>query len=96
VNSTVDQPWLRRALAIVVVLALLAPVFAWAAGEVGYTEPFEHAAEDTGAADAAEPSPSLFSGYAVFGLGHLGTLLSALVGAALALAGAYGLARLAD
>ena len=91
----VDRPWLRRAVAVVVVLAVLAPAFAWGAQQVGYTEPFEHAAAETGAADDAEPAPSLFSGYGL-GLGHLGTALSALVGAALALALAYGLARLGD
>lgn len=92
----VDRPWVRRAVAVVVVaLAVLAPAFAWGAQQVGYTEPFEHAVAETGAADDAEPAPSLFSGYGL-GVGYLGTALSALVGGAAALAVAYGLASLAD
>lgn len=88
-------PWLRRALAAVVVLALLAPVFAWGANAVGYSEPLENAAEQTGAADDAEPSPSLFADYGLPGLGGaLGTLAAAIVGSAVTLAAVVGFGRL--
>lgn len=94
---TLQEPWVRRALAVVVVLALLAPVFAWGANMVGYSEPLENAAEQTGAADDAQSSPSLFAGYSLPGLGSgLGTLGAALVGAALTLAAVVGLGRLVE
>jgi len=97
VSATVRKPWVQRALAVVVVLALLAPVFAWGASAVGYSEPLENAAEATGAADDAEQTPSLLSGYALPGLGGgLGTLGAALVGSALTLAVVLGLVRLLD
>lgn len=90
-----DEPWVGRALAVVFALALLAPVFAWAAGAVGYAEPLDHAAEATGATDDARTVlPGLFPGYAVPGLGSgVGTLLAALAGTGLTLALAVGLGR---
>jgi cobalt/nickel transport protein len=80
------------------VLVVLAPVFAWAAGAVGYAEPLEHAAEATGAADAATSiAPALLPDYSVPGLGgSLGTLLSAVVGTALTLGVAVGAGRLLE
>jgi len=90
-------PWFRSALAALVVLALLAPVFAWASGAVGYTEPLEHAAEATGAADDATAAPSVVSGYALSGLpAGVGTLISALAGTALTLVVAFGAGRLLE
>lgn len=93
-----EEPWVRRALLVVLVLALLAPVFAWTAGAVGYSEPLENAAEATGATDDAETLlPGLLPDYSVPGLGPgLGTLGSALAGTALTLAVALGLGRLLD
>ncbi|MEF8825795.1 MAG: metal transporter, partial [Halapricum sp.] len=50
-------------------MALLAPVFAWAAGQVGYTEPLELAAEETGATDDADPvTTGPFPDYSVPGV----------------------------
>ncbi len=90
-----ERDWFRAALAALFVLALLAPVFAWASGAVGYTEPLEHAAEATGAAGDATASPSVFAGYALPGLpAGVGTFVSALVGGALTLAVAFGAGRL--
>ncbi len=86
----------RRPLAALLVLAVLAPVFGWAAGQVGYAEPLENAAEATGATDDAEavgtaPLPD----YGVPGLGSAtGTFVSAVVGTALTLLVAVGLGRL--
>ncbi|WP_247005864.1 PDGLE domain-containing protein [Halorientalis litorea] len=91
--------WLRdtRVLAVValVVLVALAPVFAWAAGQVGYAEPLENAAEETGAADDARPvHDGLLPDYGVPGLGSAaGTLVAAAVGTALTLAVATGIGR---
>ena len=88
--------WLPRALAVLLLLALLAPVFGWAAGAVGYAEPLENAAEATGAVDSAEavgiaPMPD----YGVAGLGSAaGTFVSALVGTALTLVVAGAIGRL--
>ena len=82
--------WQRRALATLFGLVLLTPAFGWA------SEQMDNAAELAGAASQAEPTAlSLFSGYAIPGLGpHLGTLGAALVGTALTLALALGLAQL--
>lgn len=91
-----ERRWLRRALAIVVVLALLAPVFGVAAERVGYTEPIEEAAETTGASGAADPvATEPFPDYSVPGLpGPLGTLVSALLGSVVVLTIALVVGRL--
>jgi cobalt/nickel transport protein len=90
-----ERAWLRPALAGLLALVVLAPLFAWAAGAVGYTEPLEVAAEATGAADDATASPSALPGYVVPGAdGPLGTLLAALVGTGLTLLVAFGAGRL--
>ncbi|WP_225333226.1 PDGLE domain-containing protein [Halomicrobium urmianum] len=88
--------WLPRALAVLLVLALLAPVFAWAAGQVGYAEPLENAAEATGATEHAESlHEGLFPDYGVPGMdASSGTFVSAVVGTALTLAAAAGIGRL--
>jgi len=88
--------WLLPALAVLVALTLLAPVFGWAAGAVGYAEPLENAAETTGAADSAEPVDiALLPDYGVAGLGaSTGTFVSAVVGTALTLVVALGIGRL--
>jgi cobalt/nickel transport protein len=79
--------WLPRALAALLILTLLAPVFGWAAGQVGYAEPLENAAEATGATDhATAVGTALFPDYGVPGLGGAtGTFVSAVVGTALTL-----------
>ncbi|WP_425499612.1 PDGLE domain-containing protein [Halogeometricum luteum] len=82
----------------VLVLVVLAPVFGWASGAVGYAEPLENAAEETGAADAADSTvPALLPDYSVPGLGSsLGTLVSAAIGTALTLAVGVGAGRLLE
>ena len=89
-----ERGWLRPALVALAVLVALAPVFAWAATQVGYTEPLELAAEAAGV--AADPdNPGLLPDYGVSGLpGPLGTLLSAVVGTALVLVVGFGAGRL--
>jgi cobalt/nickel transport protein len=98
VSAVRTNPWVRRACLGVLVLVLLAPVFGWASGAVGYAEPLENAAETTGAADAAVTVHAGFlPDYTVPGLGApLGTLVSALVGAALTLGVAVGVGRLLE
>ena len=88
--------WLPKALAALLVLTLLAPVFGWAAGQVGYSEPLENAAEATGATDDAESvGPAPLPDYGVPGLGgSAGTFVSAVVGTGLTLLVALGLGRL--
>jgi cobalt/nickel transport protein len=90
--------WLRGAMIGLVVLVVLAPVFGWAAGAVGYAEPLENAAELTGAADGATSIvPAVFPDYSVPGVGgSLGTLLSAAIGTALTLGVAIGAGRLLE
>ena len=87
--------WLPRALTALVVLILLTPVFAWAAGQVGYAEPLENAAEATGATDHAEPVAfAPLPDYGLPGLdGAAGTLVSAVVGTGLTLLVAFGIGR---
>ena len=87
--------WLPRALAVLLVLVLLTPVFGWAAGQVGYAEPLENAAEATGATDDAESVASApIPGYSVPGLDSgLGTVGAAVVGTALTLLVAGGIGR---
>jgi cobalt/nickel transport protein len=98
VTVAARTPWFRRALLGVLVLVVLAPVFGWAAGAVGYAEPLENAAEATGAADDATTiNPGLFPDYGVPGLGSsLGTLVSAVAGTGLTLAVALGTGRLLE
>jgi len=88
--------WLPRALAVLVVLTLLAPVFGWAAGAVGYAEPLENAAEATGATGSVEAVEiALMPDYGVAGLGAApGTFVSAVVGTALTLVVAGAIGRL--
>jgi cobalt/nickel transport protein len=98
VNALVAERWGRRALLGLLVLVVLAPAFGWASGAVGYAEPLEHAAEATGASDAASPTTlAPLPGYSVPGLGTpLGTLASAAVGTGLTLAVALGAGRLLE
>ncbi|WP_436911026.1 PDGLE domain-containing protein [Halosimplex marinum] len=88
--------WFPKAVAVLVALALLAPAFGWAAGQVGYAEPLENAAEATGATDDAEPvDVAPLPGYSVPGLGTApGTFVSAAVGTGLTLVVALGIGRL--
>jgi len=97
-STATTDAWLRGALVGLIVLVVLAPVFGWAAGAVGYAEPLENAAEATGAADAATSIvPALFPDYVVPGIeGSLGTLISAAVGTGLTLGVAVGLGRLLE
>jgi cobalt/nickel transport protein len=90
-----DEPWLRRGLAVVLLLVALAPAASWAAGAVGYAEPLDRAAEATGAAEhAGTVLPAPIPDYSVPGLGAgLGTLGAALAGTGLTFAAAVGLAR---
>ena len=96
-TATTDS-WLRGAVAGLLVLVVLAPVFGLAAGAVGYAEPLENAAEATGAADDADTiTPGLLPDYSVPGLSSpLGTLISAAVGTGLTLGVAIGAGRLLE
>jgi cobalt/nickel transport protein len=86
-RSPTQRSSLRGALAVLLLLTVLAPVFGVAADAVGYTEPLEIAAETTGAVDDANPvSIAPFPDYTIPGLGGAtGTFLSALVGTGLTL-----------
>lgn len=97
-STVASEPWARRGLAVIAVLIVLAPVFGWAAGAVGYAEPIENAAEQTGAVEHETVlNPGLFPDYTVPGTGDgLGTLLSAVVGTGLTLGVAVGMGRLLE
>jgi len=91
-----SSQWVRRALVVLVVLALLAPVFGAAAERVGYTEPIEAAADETGASGSADSViSSPLPDYSVSGLpGPIGTLASALLGSTIVLVSMLALSRL--
>lgn len=97
-SRSLSRPWVRRALAVVCLLAVLAPAFAWASGAVGYAEPLDNAADAAGAEDAAvSHHAGLLPDYGVPGLGATaGTLVSAFVGVGLTLALALGVGRLLE
>ena len=96
VRSFTRVPWQWRSFIGLFGLVVLAPAFGWAAERTGYVEPMENAAALAGAASEAVPtSVSLFSGYALPGLGpHAGTLGGAFLGTLLTLTFALGLGRL--
>lgn len=85
----------RSGIALLAALVVLAPVFAWAAGQVGYAEPLENAAEAAGATGAAVVTVAgVFPDYSVPGLGAtVGTLVAAAVGTVLTLGFATALGR---
>lgn len=97
-SAPLTKPWIRWSLAGICLLVLLAPLFGWAAGTVGYAEPLENAAEETGAADAARTvNPGLFPSYNVPGLSSpVETFVSALIGTGLTLAAALGAGRILE
>lgn len=89
------EPWVHKALLGIFILVMLAPIFGWAAGTVGYAEPLENAAETTDAADAAITiNPGMLPDYSVPGLSSpVGTFLASLVGTALTFVIAIGAGR---
>lgn len=82
-----NRRWVRRGLVVVAVLIALAPVFGWAARQVHYAEPLEHAAATTGASDdVTTVHRGVLPDYGVPGLpAPLGTLVSGVVGTGLVL-----------
>jgi len=88
--------WARRGLLAVAALVAASPLFAWAARRVGYAEPLENAAEQTGAtAHEVTYNAGLLPDYTVPGLDpFVGTLLSGVVGTALTLVVVLAMARL--
>lgn len=97
-STVTSEPWARKALAVIAVLIVLAPVFGLAAGAIDYAEPIDNAAEETGATEHESTLNSgLFPEYSVPGLGEgLGTVLSAIVGTGLTLGLAVGMGRLLE
>jgi cobalt/nickel transport protein len=91
-----NSEWVRRGLLAVAAMIVASPAFAWAAGQVGYAEPLENAAEHTGAvAHEVTHNAGLLPDYTVPGIDPLlGTLVSAAVGTALTLLVVTAMARL--
>ena len=92
------NPWIRTALVAVAALVVLSPLFAWAAGAVGYAEPLENAAEATGAtAHERTLVGGVFPEYSVPGVGPgVGTLIAGAAGTALTLGVGLGVGRLLE
>jgi len=91
-----QSQWARRGLGAVAAMVALSPLFAWAAGQVGYAEPLENAAEHTGAtAHEVTYNAGLLPDYTVPSLDpFVGTLVSGVVGTALTLVVVLAMARL--
>jgi len=91
-----NSEWVRRGLLAVAAMIVASPAFTWAAGQVGYAEPLENAAEHTGAvAHEVTYSAGLLPDYTVPGIDPLlGTLVSAAVGTALTLLVVTAMARI--
>jgi len=91
-----NSEWVRRGLLAVAAMIVASPAFTWAAGQVGYAEPLENAAEHTGAvAHEVTYNAGLLPDYTVPGIDPLlGTLVSAAVGTALTLLVVTAMARL--
>ena len=91
-----NSEWVRRGLLAVAAMIVASPAFTWAAGQVGYAEPLENAAEHTGAvAHEVTYNAGLLPDYTVPGIDPLlGTLVSAAIGTALTLLVVTAMARI--
>lgn len=91
-----DAGWTRRTLVLVGCLVALSPLFAWAAGVVGYAEPMGNLAARFGAeAHVYRTVPGLFPDYRVAGVGpYAGTFVSGVAGVAVTFAAAFGVGQL--
>lgn len=90
--------WSRRTLLLVGGLVALSPLFAWAAGVVGYAEPMGNLAARFGAeAHVYRTIPGLFPDYRVAGFGpYAGTFVSGVAGVAVTAAVALGVGQLLE
>lgn len=85
---------MRKSLILLAVLIVLAPVFAYAAELVGYSEPLENVAASLGVEEGVSFYRGVMPDYTVRGLDpYLGSLVSAVVGSVLAFLVVYGVAR---
>ncbi|WP_092891649.1 PDGLE domain-containing protein [Halopelagius inordinatus] len=91
-----NADWSRRTLLLVGSLVALSPLFAWAAGVVGYAEPMGNLAARFGAdAHVYRTVPSLFPDYRVAGFGpYAGTFVSGVAGVAVTAAVASGVGQM--
>lgn len=91
-----NADWSRRTLLLVGSLVALSPLFAWAAGVVGYAEPMGNLAAQFGAeTHVYRTVPGLFPDYRVAGVGpYAGTFVSGVAGVAVTAAVALGVGQL--
>jgi len=81
---------MKKAYVAIAIMLILAPLFAWAADMVNYSEPLENAAEETGAEENQSYS-GLFPDYTVPGLNpYLSAMITGIIGVAIILAVFYG------
>jgi len=81
---------MKKAYVAIAIMLILAPLFAWAADLVGYSEPLENAAEETGASEN-QSYTGIFPDYTVPGLNpYLSALITGVIGVAIILAVFYG------
>jgi len=82
---------MKKAYMAIAIMIILAPLFAWAADMVGYSEPLENAAEETGAQENQTYS-GIFPDYGVPGINpYLSALITGAIGVAIIMAIFYGL-----
>jgi len=81
---------MKKAYVAIAVMLILAPLFAWAADLVNYSEPLENAAEEAGAEENQSYS-GIFPDYTVPGLNpYISALITGFIGVAIILAVFYG------
>ncbi len=72
---------MKKAYVVIAIMIALAPLFAWLAEEVGYSEPLENAAEETGAGEGSSIFSGIFPDYTVPGVNpYLSALITGLIG----------------
>lgn len=77
---------MKKAYMAIAVMLVLAPIFAWAAEKVGYSEPLENAAEEVGAEEGESIFSGIFPDYSIHGINpYVSAFITGLIGCLLIL-----------
>ena len=72
---------MKKAYILIASLIILAPIFAWAADLVGYSEPLENAAEEAGASEHGGAYHGIFPDYTLPGINpYLSAMIAGIIG----------------
>jgi len=86
---------MKKAYIAIAIMIILAPLFAWAADKVGYSEPLENAAEETGAEEGESIFSGIFPDYTIPGLNpYISAFITGLIGSVIILAIAFAAKKL--